>query len=105
MELLNGIGALVLFLHALAEALHLPMSTATHQVDRLVEQDLLAREKGASDRRVVEVRISAKGQTLNRKLHEGRVEMSLAMLRALTPGERQMLVELFRKINTRAVQE
>lgn len=87
----------------LAERLEVPLSTATNRVDRLVKRDLLQRLRSESDRRVVEITLTAEGQQLVSLGQEIRLTMGRAMLQALSPGEREILIELMQKMATRAI--
>ena len=57
-----------LLIGELAERLHLKHHSVVELVDRLVERSLVKRAASAADRRRVEVRLSAKGETIIRKL-------------------------------------
>jgi DNA-binding MarR family transcriptional regulator len=88
-----------LTMSSLAEALGVPLSTATHRVDKLVKRKLVVRGRSKIDRRVVEVSLSAKGRTLDERMHDVHRQTSEAMLAPLSAGERQVLIELITKIN------
>jgi DNA-binding MarR family transcriptional regulator len=57
-----------LLIGELAERLHLKHHSVVELVDRLVERSLVKRAASAADRRRVEVRLSAKGEAIIRKL-------------------------------------
>ncbi|MBV9265473.1 MAG: MarR family transcriptional regulator, partial [Acidobacteriaceae bacterium] len=82
-----------------AEALDLPVSTATHIVDRLVKKSLVIRRRSESDRRVVEVELSQAGNRLERTHLAYRLAMARDMLKPLTPGEREIFLELMEKMS------
>jgi DNA-binding MarR family transcriptional regulator len=82
----------------LAEALEIPLSTATHMVDRLVRKGYAVRRRSEEDRRVVQVELSEKGKTDDNKLREIRVAMGRDMLLPLSPGEREIFLELMAKM-------
>ena len=54
----------------LAESLGVPLSTATHTVDRLVAKGLVERNRSEEDRRVVEVQMSEYGRKLQENFRE-----------------------------------
>jgi DNA-binding MarR family transcriptional regulator len=63
----------------------LPSITAT--VDRLVQQDLVAREDDPNDRRRVINRLTPKGAALIERLQEGKRTRLVAVLEQLSPDE------------------
>ncbi len=83
---------------ALAEALGVPLSTATHTVDKLVAKKLVERTRSEKDRRVVEVELSEEGRRRNKFFQEHRLAMIRNMLAALSPGEREIFLELMAKM-------
>jgi DNA-binding MarR family transcriptional regulator len=83
---------------ALAEALGVPLSTATHTVNKLVKKKLVERARSETDRRVVEVDLSEEGKRRNRLFQDHRLAMIRYMLTALSDGEREIFLELIAKI-------
>ncbi len=83
---------------ALAEALGVPLSTATHTVDKLVAKKLVERTRSEKDRRVVEVELSEEGRRRDKFFQEHRLAMIRNMLAALSPGEREIFLELMAKM-------
>lgn len=71
----------------LAERLHLRHHSAVGLIDRLVARRLVARAPARADRRRVEVRVTARGETLLRKLSAAH----LAELRERAPELRRLL--------------
>lgn len=86
----------------LAERLDLPLSTATNRVERLVRGNMLARVRSELDRRIVEVSLTEHGKEVVLAGSEVRLSMGRAMLAALSPGEREILIELMQKMSERA---
>ena len=82
----------------LASILDVPLSTATHTVDRLVSKDLVVRERPAENRRIVQVALSKKGLEMHRSFMECRLAMGRDMLEALSSGEREIFLELMAKM-------
>jgi len=88
-----------------AAALGVPLSTATHTVDRLVDKVLVVRKRSDEDRRVVEVEISDVGKKLQAAFRSKRQGVARSWLAALSPGERRTFLELMEKITLRAKPE
>src|SRR5919197_6687353 len=78
----------------LATALRVAESTATRVVDRLVADGLLERMPDPSDRRTVRVALTTKGRALLAKARRRRSQTMAELLDALSPGERDQLVDL-----------
>lgn len=66
----------------------------TRLLDRLEELDLVDRERGVEDRRLVECRITVGGLSLLAELDGPINEVNRNAIRALTPSERRSLVRL-----------
>jgi DNA-binding MarR family transcriptional regulator len=81
-----------------ARALGVPLSTATHSVDRLVKRDLVAREHSEHDRRMVKLRLTDRGARMAEEFLEHRLALMAAMLASLSLGEREIFLELVDKI-------
>jgi DNA-binding MarR family transcriptional regulator len=82
----------------LAETLGVPLSTATHTVDRLVAKGLAERNRSEVDRRVVEVEMSAYGRKLQESFREKRRVLARSWLEPLSEGEREIFLQLMDKI-------
>jgi DNA-binding MarR family transcriptional regulator len=99
----EGIRTLILLrspqrMSALAQALGVPLSTATHTVDRLVAQGLAIRVRSEKDRRVVQVEMSPYGKRLQESFRNKRRAMARSWLAPLSPEERVTFLELMGKI-------
>jgi DNA-binding MarR family transcriptional regulator len=81
-----------------AKAMGVPLSTATHAVERLVNKGVAVRYRIEEDRRVVRVRLSDKGRKMQQAFNQVRLDMGRAMLSSLTRGEREIFLELMAKI-------
>jgi DNA-binding MarR family transcriptional regulator len=82
----------------LSQAVEVPMSTATRIVDSLVESDYAERLSDPTDRRVVRVGLTKKGQEMHRAIEEmirRRIEL---ILRRFTSEECETLLRLMHKI-------
>jgi DNA-binding MarR family transcriptional regulator len=82
----------------LAGMLNIPLSTATHTVDKLVAKELVKRSRADRDRRIVLVELSEKGRRLHQSCLECQLAMGRTMLDALSPGEREIFLELMAKM-------
>jgi MarR family transcriptional regulator, organic hydroperoxide resistance regulator len=80
-----------------AKGVGVPLSTATHLANRLVEKSVMLRERSEQDRRVVSVGLSALGKKLNLQFFQLRLSRSQTLLARLEPGEQQQLVALIQK--------
>jgi DNA-binding MarR family transcriptional regulator len=87
-----------IMMSSLAESLGVPLSTATHTVDRLVAKGLVVRKRSESDRRVVEVEMSDYGRKLQAEFREKRRSMASSWLEPLSGYERERFLDLMSKI-------
>jgi DNA-binding MarR family transcriptional regulator len=85
-----------------AGALGVPLSTATHTVDRLVKKGLVVRNRSEEDRRVVQVEMSEQGKKIQAALRARHQAMARSWLEPLSPAERQTFLDLMAKIALRA---
>jgi len=90
---------------SLANELGVPLSTATHAIDRLVAKGLVTRIRSEKDRRVVQVEMSDFGKKLQDNFKSKRLSMAHSWLEPLSPGEREIFLELMAKITERAKPE
>jgi DNA-binding MarR family transcriptional regulator len=87
----------------LAEALAVPLSTATHTVDKLVAKDLAVRTRSEQDRRLVLVAMSENGRKFQEAMRAGHRITARSWLEPLSPGERELFLELMAKITRLAI--
>ena len=87
-----------IMMSSLAESLAVPLSTATHTVDRLVAKGLVLRNRSEEDRRVVRVEMSDRGRKLQEEFREKRKLMACSWLEPLSGDEREVFLELMSKI-------
>ncbi len=87
-----------IMMSSLAETLGVPLSTATHTVDRLVAKGLAERNRSEVDRRVVEVEMSEYGRKLQESYRDKRRILARSWLEPLSEGEREIFLELMAKI-------
>lgn len=86
----------------LAGELNVPLSTATHTMDKLVAKGLAERARGSENRRIVRVALTAKGRQLHQCFLDCQFAMGKSMLEALSPGEREIFLELMAKMTQHA---
>lgn len=87
---------------SLAGELGVPLSTATHTIDRLVAKGIAARTRSEEDRRVVQVEMSEVGKKLQESFKEKRRAIARSWLEPLSNGEREIFLELMAKITEHA---
>lgn len=80
-----------------AKGVGVPLSTATHLVNRLVEKGVMLRERSEQDRRVVSIGLSALGKKLESQFFQQRLSRSRILLARLKPFEQQQVVTLLQK--------
>ena len=76
----------------------MPLSTATHTVDRLVAKGLAERNRSEEDRRVVAVQMSEYGRQLQEVFRERRKVVARSWLEPLSDQERTIFLQLMAKI-------
>lgn len=81
----------------LADAMDIPLSTATSVVNRLVEKKQVTRQRSEEDRRIVRVHLTPAGQRLSQRMLEVHLEASKLLLEKLTRDEQESLIALLRK--------
>jgi len=81
-----------------AGALGIPLSTATHTIDRLVHKGLVMRVRSEEDRRIVQVEMSEPGKKLHAALRARHQAMALSWLEPLSPNERETFLSMMAKI-------
>ena len=89
----------------LADGLGITMGAVTNIVDRLVDKELAARDRGVDDRRVVRVKLTAKGkQLLDQAVGAGSVRVA-RYLAELGEEERKAFMETYRKLASRVMKD
>lgn len=81
-----------------AHALGVPLSTATHTVNRLVRKDIVSRSHSDRDRRLITVQLSERGSRYATAFLARRLELAREMLALLSPGERAIFLEIAGKL-------
>ena len=85
----------------LAERLGVTLASASEAVDRIERRELVLREHAHDDRRVVECRLSERGELLVNEIAGVRLEGLRRLLGVLTPDELADFDRLIRVIGTR----
>jgi MarR family transcriptional regulator, organic hydroperoxide resistance regulator len=81
-----------------ARGVGVPLSTATHLANRLVEKGVMFRERSEQDRRVVSVGLSDLGRKLDSSFFLLRLARSKTLLSKLNLAEQKQLVTLMQKV-------
>jgi DNA-binding MarR family transcriptional regulator len=83
----------ILTMSDLAAILKVPLSTATHTVDKLVAKNLVERKRVQEDRRVVQVTFSGRGRRINQFVLTSRLAAGRRLLEPLDPSERRIFLQ------------
>ena len=86
-----------------ANALGIPVSTASHTADTLVKKGFVMRTRSDEDRRVVQVELSKEGKKREQIFFERRLNMGHEMLALLSARERSIFLELMAKVTAQAI--
>jgi DNA-binding MarR family transcriptional regulator len=84
----------------LSDALHIPLSSATRMVNRMIASGFIARQIDPSDHRVVRINLTQAGVQFYRTIHNHAKRRVRVALSHLTLEERGQLVALVRKVIT-----
>jgi DNA-binding MarR family transcriptional regulator len=82
----------------LSQRLGISQGVATRMVDRLLEKDMVERERGADDRRVVWVKLTNKGGGLARDIEKINRDKMKELFRLVPAKERADLLALLKEI-------
>jgi DNA-binding MarR family transcriptional regulator len=82
----------------IADHLGLAMSTATGIVDRLVQKELVRRERPDENRRIVKVELTDKGRQVHQWHFKEHVKFSRGILQSLNEADQEALMVLMSKI-------
>jgi DNA-binding MarR family transcriptional regulator len=82
----------------LAEKLRTSLSTATGLIDRMVKGGHVERERVDTDRRLVKIQLTRKGQQVVDKFHKQKLNQFRSMLSALNEKERVQYLKLVKKL-------
>jgi DNA-binding MarR family transcriptional regulator len=84
----------------IAKLLYVTTSAATGIVDRMVKSGLLMRVPDTGDRRVVNIQITPKGKKTMNNIFTQRQKMMIAIFKNFTPEEREIYLNMVKKIHT-----
>jgi len=90
-----------LSLSSLSERIRAQNSTVTGIIDRMEREGLVRRERSTTDRRVVHIRLSDKGQKLAQKIQVEPMEIFRGALGSLSAAEMRELLKILTKIARR----
>lgn len=103
LKILEAVGDLSLT--ELSERMSARNSTITGIVDRMERDGLVVRERSQTDRRVVLIRATEKGQKLAKGLPVGAVEVFTSALKSLPEGDRRELRRILGELGERVREE
>src|ERR1051325_11396732 len=86
----------------LAEKAGVTRATMTGLMDGLVRDELVAREISSDDRRMLEVRLTAKGKRFLENLTPGYFRLVKDLMKGLSTAEREQMIDLLTKLRATA---
>ncbi|MEZ4299147.1 MAG: MarR family transcriptional regulator [Polyangiaceae bacterium] len=92
-----------LSLSSLSERIRAQNSTVTGIIDRMEREGLVGRERSTSDRRVVYIRLTEKGQRLARETRVEPFEIFRVALTSLTQADLRDLLRILMKLQKRVL--
>jgi DNA-binding MarR family transcriptional regulator len=101
-KLLEQVGDLSL--SELSDKIRAQNSTVTGIIDRMEREGLVTRERSKEDRRVVHIRLTAKGQTLAKEIPVEPMEIFKGALESLSAQEMRDLMRIMTKVAKRVKQ-
>ena len=93
-----------LSLSDLSDRIRAQNSTVTGIIDRMEREGLVTRERSKEDRRVVHIRLSAKGQSLAKEIPVEPMEIFKGALESLSAQEMRDLMRIMTKVAKRVKQ-
>src|SRR4051812_11176624 len=87
-----------LSLSSLSERIRAQNSTVTGIIDRMERESLVRRERSTTDRRVVHIRLSEKGQKLARQIQVEPMEIFRGALQSLSQADLRDLLRIMNKL-------
>ena len=87
-----------LSLSSLSERIRAQNSTVTGIIDRMEREGLVRRERSTTDRRVVHIRLSEKGQKLAKQIQVEPMEIFRGALQSLTHADLRDLLRIMNKL-------
>ncbi len=86
-------------MNELSTKMELASSTMTRMIDQLVTKELVQRQRDEEDRRVVWVKLTAKGQRVRRTLDEAQRELFQGSLNEISEEERAGILHALKSLN------
>lgn len=87
-----------LIMSNLAHNLNIGFGTATKIIDRLIEKQLVIRERNHDDRRIVKVSLTIKGKEFAAAHQKHKKELFEKILNTLSPAEQENFILIMEKI-------
>ena len=85
-------------MHTLGDWTGIPKGSLTQVIDRLIQEDLVIRERNSADRRVVKVEVTEKGKTVTGRIDERFCEHLNNVMQVLGEGEREEILQALKII-------
>ncbi len=92
-----------LTLKALAQKMDLDKSTVSRQIDNLVKADLVKREIPVSDRRKVQITLSAQGKEIYREMNAAINERFQAAFEGIAAEDMEVFRQVFEQLSIRLI--
>jgi DNA-binding MarR family transcriptional regulator len=92
-----------LSLSSLSERIRAQNSTVTGIIDRMEREGLVCRERSKTDRRVVYIKLTDKGEKLARQIRVEPLEIFRSALTSLTASDQRDLLRILMKLQKRVV--
>lgn len=92
-----------LSLSSLSERIRAQNSTVTGIIDRMEREGLVGRERSTSDRRVVHIKLTDKGEKLAREIRVEPLEIFRSALTSLTHSDLRDLLRILMKLQKRVL--
>ncbi len=85
-------------MHELADYLFVTPPAVTGLIDKLVKMDLVQRKFPSSDRRIINIFLTTKGETVILKVKNQSGELFMAILKGFSPKEKKSFLEVTEKM-------
>ncbi len=82
----------------MAKTLGVTKSAVTGMTDRLIRDGFLKRERSQSDRRIVWLKLTEKGNSLSRKLVKNKLDIMRSLFTNINEKDRSIYLKIIRKI-------
>jgi DNA-binding MarR family transcriptional regulator len=81
-----------------SKKLHVTMGASTNIIDKLVRAGYVSRERSTEDRRVVKVKLEAKGEEMLREIDDKATDFMAGILSQLGDSERKQLIASYERM-------